>query len=217
MPTSSLVKIHWYLLKLSSGNGQITLSKINEICPLTIPNQISTISMHTPSLVKIHLHLLKLSSEKQKYRQTDGRTTDRPFYETVFVRLSIDLSLIFSNPTVQIFNPTMAILTPQWQNKCNEPLNVKFYSNPNTRMSHGHVRTDGQTHGQPHNTIIPNHYCVAGYKNNQTPLLLEMDLSKEFLFVCVEILQPNQPMGSCRARSVYLTTLLLVRLSPLSS
>ena len=35
-------------------------------------------------------------------------------------------------------------------------------------------------------------------------------------FVCVEVLRPSQPNGSCRARSVYLTTRLLGRLSPLS-
>ena len=35
-------------------------------------------------------------------------------------------------------------------------------------------------------------------------------------FVCVEVLRPVNPMGSCRARSVYLTTRLLGRLSPLS-
>ena len=34
--------------------GQMTPSKIEEICPLAIQNQISTISMHIPSLVKIH-------------------------------------------------------------------------------------------------------------------------------------------------------------------
>ena len=40
--------------------GQITPSKIDEICPLAIPNQISTISMHIPSLVKMPCYLLKL-------------------------------------------------------------------------------------------------------------------------------------------------------------
>ena len=34
--------------------------------------------------------------------------------------------------------------------------------------------------------------------------------------VCVEVLRPIQPSGSCRARSVYLTTRLLGRLGPLS-
>ena len=42
--------------------GQITPSKIDEICPLAIPNQISIISKHIPSLVNIHWCLLKLSS-----------------------------------------------------------------------------------------------------------------------------------------------------------
>ena len=53
--------------------GQITLSKIDEICPLAIPNQISTISIHIPSLVKIHC-LLKSSSgnEKRTDRWTHG-------------------------------------------------------------------------------------------------------------------------------------------------
>ena len=39
--------------------------------------------------------------------------------------------------------------------------------------------------------------------------------TRQPLFVCVEVLRPSQPMGSCRARSVYLTTRLLGRLSPL--
>ena len=37
------------------------------------------------------------------------------------------------------------------------------------------------------------------------------------LVMCLfEVLRPSQPMGSCRARSVYLTTRLLGRLNPLS-
>ena len=36
------------------------------------------------------------------------------------------------------------------------------------------------------------------------------------MFVCVEVLSPSQPSGLCLARSVYLTTRLLGRLSPLS-
>ena len=45
--------------------GQTTLSKIDEICPLPIPNQISIISMHTPSLLKIYWYLLKSSSKNE--------------------------------------------------------------------------------------------------------------------------------------------------------
>ena len=54
--------------------GQITLSNIDEICPLAIPNQIPTISMHIPSLVRIDWCLLKLSSGNEI--QMDGLTTD---------------------------------------------------------------------------------------------------------------------------------------------
>ena len=56
--------------------GQITVSKIDEIRPLAIPNQISTISMHIPSLVKIHWCLLKLSSGNEMDGRTDVRRTD---------------------------------------------------------------------------------------------------------------------------------------------
>ena len=38
----------------------------------------------------------------------------------------------------------------------------------------------------------------------------------EPLFVCVEVLRPSQPNGSCRAHSVFLTTPLQSSLSPLS-
>ena len=44
-------------------------------------------------------------------------------------------------------------------------------------------------------------------------------ISSLFLFVCLFVLRfygPVNPMGSCRARSVYLTTRLLGRFSPLS-
>ena len=54
---------------------QITLSKIDEICPFAIPNQISAISMHKPSLEKIHRNFLKLSSrnENTDVRQMEGQ------------------------------------------------------------------------------------------------------------------------------------------------
>ena len=42
--------------------GQITLSNIDKICPLAIPNQISLISINVPSLVKIPWHLFNISS-----------------------------------------------------------------------------------------------------------------------------------------------------------
>ena len=71
MHTPSLVKIHWFLLKLSSRYvktdvlRQIAQSKVDEICPSAIPKQTSTISMHTASLLKNHWHLLII--RKWKY------------------------------------------------------------------------------------------------------------------------------------------------------
>ena len=38
----------------------------------------------------------------------------------------------------------------------------------------------------------------------------------DLTFVCLRFFGPVNPMGSCQARSVYLTTRLLGRLSPLS-
>ena len=48
-----------------SCHGQITLTNIDEICSLAIPNQISLISMHVPNLVKIPWHLHKLSTRNE--------------------------------------------------------------------------------------------------------------------------------------------------------
>ena len=53
------------------------------------------------------------------------------------------------------------------------------------------------------------------YLNRCVCVMLFPSLFFFFLF-CVEVLRPSQPIRSCRARSVYLTTRLLGRLSPLS-
>ena len=80
MHIASLDKIPCYLLKLSSGNENMGVSRADNSvknwrkCPLAISNQIFTISMHILSLVKIHWCLLKLSYGNEK--RTDGRTTD---------------------------------------------------------------------------------------------------------------------------------------------
>ena len=58
--------------KMQMGCGQIALSKIDEICPIAIPNQTFITSMHNPSLVKILWNLLKLLSENENGCTTDG-------------------------------------------------------------------------------------------------------------------------------------------------
>ena len=60
-------------MKIQACHGQITPSKIDEICPLAITNQISIISMRKPNLAKIHWYLLKLLSRN---KNTAGWTTD---------------------------------------------------------------------------------------------------------------------------------------------
>ena len=55
--------------------GRVSGRFLDKICPLAIPNQISTLSMHISNLMKIHWCLLKLSSRNEK--QMDGRRMDR--------------------------------------------------------------------------------------------------------------------------------------------
>ena len=58
-------------------------------------------------------------------------------------------------------------------------------------------------------------FKVTEAKSNYENELYEL----KYLFVCLFVLRfygPVNPLGSCRARSVYLTTRLLGRLSPLS-
>ena len=43
-------------------HGHISLLKFDAICPLAIPNQIPTMSVHKANFVNIHWYLLKLSS-----------------------------------------------------------------------------------------------------------------------------------------------------------
>ena len=68
--------------------------KIDEICSLGIPNQISTTSMHLQGLVKFHWHLLKYllpgnenTDCQMNIRQTDAQadTNMKPLYPTTFV------------------------------------------------------------------------------------------------------------------------------------
>ena len=68
-------------MKIQMCHGPITLSKIDEICPLSIPNQICTISTYTPSWVQIHWYLLNLWSRNENTDwQTDGWTNWQPMW-----------------------------------------------------------------------------------------------------------------------------------------
>ena len=60
--------------KIQMCCGQITQSTIDKICPLAIPKQISTISMHISSLVKI-IDTYKSYRTKMKIQMCHGQTT----------------------------------------------------------------------------------------------------------------------------------------------
>ena len=128
--------------------GQITPSKIHEICPLAIANQISTISMHIPSLVKILSCVLKLwsYSPETKIWQLLGQITLSKIDEICPLAIANQISKI-----------SMHI-----------PSLVKIHWCLLKLSSGNEKRTDGQTDGltdDQRETIIPRHYCEAGYKN----------------------------------------------------
>ena len=120
------------------------------MCPLAIPNQISTISMHIPSLVKIHWCLLKESSGNENMGVSRADNSIKNWW-----------NLPISNPKPDLHNINA---------------HTKFGESPlmfiqviiQKRKTDGRTvkgQTDRRTHGWPtwnHNTL---HYCVAGYKN----------------------------------------------------
>ena len=65
--------------KIWKCGRQITLSKICEICPFSIQNQISILSRHILSLVKIYWYLLKLSSGNENTDAWRARKIDKIF------------------------------------------------------------------------------------------------------------------------------------------
>ena len=91
-------------MKIWTCLGQITPLKIDEICPLAIPNLISLLSIHIASMVKIPCYLLKLSSGNEKMG------VSRPDNSVNILR-----NLPISNPKADL---------------CNINAYSKFYENP---------------------------------------------------------------------------------------
>ena len=125
-----------------SCRGQITLSNIDEICPLAIPNQISLILMHVPSLVKFSWHLLKLSSGNENISVSRADNSIKSWR-----------NLHISNPKPDLHNINA-------RTKFGE--NPLMFSRYHPEMKYG--RMDRHT-DVPRETIIPCHYRVARYKN----------------------------------------------------
>ena len=130
--------------------GQITLSKIDEICTLAIQNQIFSISMHIPSLVKIHWYLLKLSSRNEK---SDMSQADKSVKT-------------WQNLPISNFKPDLHNIN--WYIKFGENPLINTCYRPETK-----IRTDGTTDDQCE-TIIPCHYHVAGYKKMNDPMIVTL-------------------------------------------
>ena len=58
--------------------------------------------------------------------------------------------------------------------------------------------------------------CQSLFLKKEERKILSVCCQFNWQFVCVEVFSPFNPTESCRARSVYLATCLLGRLSPLS-
>ena len=121
----------------------------------------------------------------------------------------------------------MITVLTKFDEYCAKPMASSILSNMNTKrhfqQSRGHNSMVGRLTSPVFKIIQTFTPILLTYKFQKDLIKTEaatvMTRSKILnfaLFVCVEVLRPNQPNGSCRARSVYLTTRLLGRLSPLS-
>ena len=139
-PTTTIETLNYYTPPLSC-RGQITLSNIDEICPLAIPNQISLISMHVPSLIKIPWHLHNLSSGNRKGVSRADNS------------VKILRNLPVSNRKPDLYNINA---------------HTKFGENPLMftqiiiRKRNTDRRTDVRLTDVQRETIMPRHYHVAG-------------------------------------------------------
>ena len=156
--TPSLVKIHWYLIKSSSRNEnlirtcrwQITLSKIIEICPSTIPNQISTIWIRATNVVKINPYLLKIS--------IGSENKDLP-RQAILSKLT-NFAHLQSKARSRQYQCTNRV----WWNS----INIYASYRPEAKIRTDRHTTDGRTGrhtGSQHDTIIPRPCRMAGYKH----------------------------------------------------
>ena len=123
----------------------------DEVCPLAIPNQISLMSTHIASLVKIPRYFIKLASGNKNMGVSRADNS-----------VKIWRNLPISNPKPDLHNINA---------------HTKFGENPliftqviiRKRKMDGRMAVrprDGWTDTQTSNvkTIIPRHYCAAGYK-----------------------------------------------------
>ena len=190
MYVPNMYKKHYLQIKMWNDNtlpllcgGQITLSKIDEIWTLAIPNQISTISMHKSSLVRIyrkwkHVCVVGWHQNFMKFAQTwspQCQCTHQVWVKSIDIYSSYHLNTKIGdvwredNSVKKLMKCAhLQSQTRLSQYQCTYQIwwkSIDIYSNYHPEMK---TQTDGQqTDGHmniQHQTIIPCHCCVLGYK-----------------------------------------------------
>ena len=112
--------------------GQITQSTIDKICPLAIPKQISTISMHISSLVKI-IDIYKSYRTKMKIQMCHGQTTlpkiDKICPSAIANQIfTISMHIQFSSGkrTKKLFTPNIGVSRTSQKHSESNRVNVIF-------------------------------------------------------------------------------------------
>ena len=141
-------------MKIWACLRQITLSKIDEICPLAISNQLSTISMHIPSLVKIPCYLLKLLSGNENMGMSRADNSIKNWRNLPISNPKPDLHNINAH-TKFGENPLKFTQVIIQKRKTDGQTEVRqMDGRTEVRQTDGGT-TDGRTHGRPtwnHNT-----------------------------------------------------------------
>ena len=159
MHIAGLVKIPCYLLKLSSGNENMGVSRADNSVKnwrnLAISNpkpDLHNINAHT-KFGEIHWCLLKLSSGNENMGVSRADNSVKNWRNFAISNPKPDLKK--NQCTYQVW----------WKS-------IDVYSSYHPETKNGRTdgrMTDGQTNGltdDQRETIVPRHYCVAGYKKD---------------------------------------------------
>ena len=130
------------------------LSKIEELCPLAIPNQTSTVSMHMPSLVKI-IDIYSRYCLEMKILTCDGQIT---------------LSKINKICPLAIQN-LISIISMHIPNLLKIHLHLLKLSSGIKNTDKGTDRKMDRPIDVQCEIIVPCHYCVSGYQKKNYPTM----------------------------------------------
>ena len=141
MHIAGLVKIPCHLLKLSSGIKNIGVSRVDNSVK---KSRNLPISNSKSDLLNFNIY--------SKFGKNPLLFTQVIVRKRKYVRVWRNLPISNPKPISTISMHTPSLVKIHW-------CLLKLY--PETKNG----QTDRQTHGRPTWTIIPLHYCVAGYKN----------------------------------------------------